>query len=592
MNTINGNVAGVRNSLLERMLGIYDLRMEPEQFASEELIELLAQFTDELRREVSVYISRDGRVRDVSIGDAATVKMSEMRLVRNENRLCGIRCIHTHPNGNGLLSTVDIGTLKSMKLDCMSALGVLEGRPTNISAAFIGEKKNEDFEILLKGPLRTTEIPQEQWLREIFESDARLFSLTVQTVKAEKERAVLVGIETGNERYDTLAELSELAKTAGAQVLRIEKQKRNKPDSVYYVGKGKAEELALIASELEVDLFVFDDELSSSQIRNLEEMLGSRVLDRAALILDIFATRAQSREGKLQVELAQLKYRLPRLIGFGQTLSRIGGGIGTRGPGEKKLETDRRRIRRQVFELETELQEIAKQRSVRRVRREKNAVPLVAIVGYTNAGKSTLLNLLSRSDVLAEDMLFATLDPVTRSVTLPGGTEILLSDTVGFINKLPHDLVEAFTSTLEEATNADVILHVIDASSSYFREQMRVVDQVLDSLGAGGKPTILVYNKMDTVEHDFTPPEADSVCISAKNKDGIDKLLALLLYKVEAGQHRTFLTIPYSRGEVLSLLRQRGRILSEEYLGEGTLVEVMADSTTFGMANKLLEQDK
>lgn len=592
MNTINGNVAGVRDSVLERMLGLYDLRMEIEQFASEELIELLAQFTGELKREISVYISRDGRVRDVSIGDAATVKMNEMRLVRNENRLCGIRCLHTHPNGSGMLSAVDLGSLKSMKLDCMSAIGVYEGRATELSAAFIGEKKNEDFDIVLKGPVRVTDIPQELWLREIYEADARLFSSTVQTSKTEKERAVLVGIETGHERYDTLSELSELVKTAGAQVVRIEKQKRASPDNVYYVGKGKAEELALIGSELDVDLFLFDDELSAVQIRNLEEMLGARVLDRAALILDIFAARAQSREGKLQVELAQLKYRLPRLIGFGQTLSRIGGGIGTRGPGEKKLETDRRRIRRQVFELETELQEVAKQRSVRRMRREKNAVPLVALVGYTNAGKSTLLNLLSGSSVLAEDMLFATLDPVTRSVTLPGGSEILLSDTVGFINKLPHDLVEAFTSTLEEVTYADVILHVVDASSPYFREQMRVVDQVLDTLGAGGKPTILVYNKMDTIEHDFIPSEKDAVCISAKSNSGVDKLIALLQQKVEADQHRALLTIPYSRGEVLSLLRQRGRIISEEYFGEGTRVEVMADKTTFGMANKLLEKEK
>ena len=259
---------------------------------------------------------------------------------------------------------------------------------------------------------------------------------------------------------------------------------------MFYVGKGKAEELARLSAEQEVDLFIFNDELSAPQIRNLEEILGARVIDRTALILDIFASRATTREGRLQVELAQLNYRLPRLTGQGQSLSRLGGGIGTRGPGEKKLETDRRRIRRRIYELQCELEEVAKQRALRRSRREKNALPVVAIVGYTNAGKSTLLNLLSNSDVLAEDKLFATLDPVTRKIALPEGGEVLLTDTVGFIEKLPHDLVDAFRSTLEEAAYADVILHVVDCANPNMREQMATVESVLDSIGAGGKKTV------------------------------------------------------------------------------------------------------
>ena len=320
--------------------------------------------------------------------------------------------------------------------------------------------------------------------------------------------------------YDTLAELGELARTAGANVVGRFTQKKAGADNVTYIGSGKAEELSLKGSELEADLFIFDDELTAVQSRNLEEILGARVIDRTALILDIFAQRATSREGKLQVELAQQKYRLPRLLGQGTVLSRLGGGIGTRGPGEKKLEIDRRRIKRRIFELSEELGEIEKQRSLRRARREKNSTPVVALVGYTNAGKSTLLNALTDASVLAEDMLFATLDPVVRQAELPNGTEVLISDTVGFINKLPHDLVEAFRSTLEEAANADIILHVVDRSSPYYESQMAVVEDVLSKLGALDIPRINVYNKCD-LTGERTPN--DGVFISAAKGTGIDE---------------------------------------------------------------------
>jgi GTP-binding protein HflX len=586
-NKVNGNIEGVRRSTLEKMAQMYDLRMEDLEFVSPELAALLCEYTAMLNREVSVYISRDGRVRDVTIGDSRTARLPELRLTRNQDRLCGVRCIHTHPNGVGCLSEVDLGTLKTLKLDAMCALGVLDGRPGTLSAAFVDVDLNGEYQAKVSGPFPLSQLPHLEWLREIAAADARLLSTTVAVKAHEKEQAVLVGIETGAERYDSLGELAELAQTAGAEVVHIERQRRPAPDSAFYIGRGKAEELTNIGSAKEADLFIFDDELSAIQIRNLEEILGARVLDRTALILDIFAARAQSREGKLQVELAQMKYRLPRLIGLGQTLSRLGGGIGTRGPGEKKLEIDRRRIRRRIYELECDIKELEKQRALRRRRRERNAVPVCALVGYTNAGKSTLLNLLSGSDVLAEDMLFATLDPVSRLITLPRGTDVLLVDTVGFINKLPHDLVQAFRSTLEEALYADVLLHVVDASCEDYPEQMAVVSEVLSSLGAGDKPVITVYNKMDKIRQDL-PPRRDTVCMSAKLNRGTEELLKLLEDRLGSGLQEMTLEIPYARGEVLSFLRSRGRISAEEYTENGTKVTFAIDSAALGMVRKML----
>ncbi|MGI6150626.1 MAG: GTPase HflX [Christensenellales bacterium] len=590
MPIINGNTSGIRQTILDRMSGLYDIITEPTQFASTELIYQLAEFTQLTGREISIYIGRDGRVKDISVGDSANVSMPAMRLTRNADRLSGIRCLHTHPKGSSRLSAVDLGTLKSSLLDAMCAVGVRDGLPSSVTAAFLGERNGNDFTVIVDGPYPVYQLPHEEWLTAIDEADERLYSTTSEVREARREQVVLVGVETGQERYDTLSELEALAQTSGAEVIGVHRQNRSAPDKAYYVGKGKAEELSRLAFAQDVDLFIFNDELSANQIRNLEELLGARVIDRTALILDIFAQRAKSREGRLQVELAQHKYRLSRLTGKGESLSRLGGGIGTRGPGEKKLESDRRRIRRQIFLLESELKEVAKQRSLRRARREKNAVPVIAIVGYTNAGKSTLLNQLSGSDVLAEDKLFATLDPVTRSVKLPEGGEVLFTDTVGFIEKLPTDLVEAFKSTLEEAVYADVILHVVDSSSPYMREQMSTVDEVLDSIGAGGKPTIIAYNKADKEDAANGIRSANSVRISALHGTGIDDLLLKIQSLLSANDKKVTLTIPYSRGDVVSQIRQRGKVLSEEYSENGTVITAMLDHPSFGLITKLLEK--
>ena len=590
-NKPNGNLTGIKSAMLDRLKSLYDFKQGLDEFASFELLSELCACSGEINREISVYISRDGGIVDVSVGDSAKVSMPSMRLVRNEDRLCGVRCIHTHPSGDGRLSGVDLGTLRSMKLDCMAAVGVSDGKPTQLYAAYLGDFDEDTGSraALVYGPMRPYKLPQKALLAEIFNSDDRFRSTTKEVEAVEQERAVLVGMDN-DEGYDTLEELNELAKTAGALVVGKVRVRRRTIDNATYVGSGKANELSLMGSELEADLFIFDDELSAIQLRTLEETLGARVIDRTTLILDIFAARATSREGKLQVELAQMRYRLPRLIGQGQVLSRLGGGIGTRGPGEKKLEIDRRRIRRRVFELETELSEIEKQRGLRRESRKANRIPLVALVGYTNAGKSTMLNALTDSNVLAEDKLFATLDPVVRKITLSGGTEALLSDTVGFINKLPHDLVEAFKSTLEEVSNSDLILQVVDISCPYHEKQMRVVDGVLESLHAADIPRIIVFNKADAIPSCDLPAESENrLNVSALRGTGIEKLLSAVELKLNSARTEVDILVPYSKYEAVSMIRDRGMLLSEEHTETGTHIRALLDAESIGQLRKILD---
>lgn len=585
---INGNTEGIRNSLLEQIRDLYQLRMEADTFASFTLLSAMAGFTGQIGREISVYLSRDGRVVDISIGDSGKVSMPNVRLVRNEDRLCGVRCIHTHPNGDGRLSSVDAGTLRSMRLDAMAALGVgAEGQPTNFYAGYLGDMDEAGSrDVLLYGPLRPYKLPQKALMREIYLADDRFKSRTKAVEEARPERAILVGLES-DAPYDTLAELGELAATAGALVVGRATQRKRDIDNATYIGSGKAEELSLTASALEADLLIFDDELSPVQTRNLETITGVRVIDRTALILDIFARHAQSREGKLQVELAQLKYELPRIFGQGKDLSRQGSGTIARGPGETKLESDKRRIRRRIYELGEELKTVEKQRGLRRERRQKEAVARIALVGYTNAGKSTLLNALTGAGVLAEDKLFATLDPVVRQVALPNGSQALLSDTVGFINKLPHELVTAFHSTLEEVRQADLILHVVDVSASYYPSQMQVVEEVLASLGAGDIPCIRVYNKADQAQG---PLPQDGVAISALQGTGLEALLQAVEQALSARYKEISLVIPYDKYEAMALLKREGRILEETHEGAGTLVRAQVEESLLWRLKRILGQ--
>lgn len=574
---IYGNKEGIRESLLAQMETLYDLDLTGEIFAPRELLDVLAAFTTAINREISIYVSRSGSVLDITIGNLNSVELKDMHLRRNNRRLSMVRCIHTHPGGNPQLSDVDISSLRAMRFDAMAAVGVLDGKATGIQAAFLGESVSGINKVELTSVIPVNRIPQRAWMEAIERADAEVLKGDVSSTHEERERAFLVGLDS--ER--SLDELARLADTAGAVVVGRMLQKKSKPETATYIGSGKADELSLECQAKEADLVIFDDELSGVQMHNLEQILhGVKVLDRTALILDIFAQRAQSREGRLQVELAQMAYQLPRLIGKGVAMSRLGGGIGTRGPGETRLEMDRRRIRKRMGDLRHEINSLESQRSLRRARREKNKVPVVALVGYTNAGKSTLLNTLSGAGVLAEDKLFATLDPVIRTVKLPSGGEFLLVDTVGFISKLPHALVDAFHSTLEEALLADVLLIVSDGASEEMHQQHDVVLEVLSALGAADKPMIDVINKIDRLE---TPPQwPGAFPISAKTGAGIDSLLAEISRRLKGVQRLVRIEIPYAQGALLSMLHEEASVVKEEYGDNGVVVEARVDDHIAG----------
>ena len=393
-----------------------------------------------------------------------------------------------------------------------------------------------------------------------------------------KTKVILVGLDTGE--YDarqSMDELSELADTAGCEVVLTVIQSRPAPEAATCIGAGKLEEIKEQAEILDTDMLIFDTELTGMQMRNISDATGCKVIDRTMLILDIFAGRARTAEGKVQVSLAQYKYRLTRLTGMGNALSRLGGGIGTRGPGETKLETDRRHIRSRITSLENELKEMEKHRKFLGSRRKKDGVLTVAIVGYTNAGKSTLFNMLTDAGVLAENKLFATLDVTARALELPDGRSVLLSDTVGLIRRLPHHLVEAFRSTLEETANADLILHVMDASEPDVRERMQITQELLSDLGCAEIPQIHVLNKADLVEDVPKNSDFETVWISAKHGDGLDALMKAIVHGLPQTAKRMKLCIPYSEGGFLQILHEEGKLFSEEFTADGTLVDVMVD---------------
>ncbi|MBQ8108598.1 MAG: GTPase HflX [Clostridia bacterium] len=575
---IHGNLTGIRESTLGELEKLYDAEFGRADFLPDRLLNILVRYTDLLNREMLVYLSRDGEVLEIAVGNIGSIALPELHLRRNPDRLSGFRCVHTHPGGDARLSEVDLQALRLLRFDSMCAVGVGEGRCTGISAAFLGEMEYDNFSIVLKGPVKPGRIPQQLWLKEIELAEARVkTAIEKGGIVEEAEKVMLISTDS----EESLDELASLAETAGAMVITRVIQNRQRPDSATYIGSGKAEELALTCQAMEIDLAILDDELTGAQQKNLEDVLGVRVIDRTALILDIFAERAQSAEGKLQVELAQMKYRLPRLQGMGTALSRLGGGIGTRGPGETRLEVDRRRIRKRIDDLEGQLSQIKKQRDLRRARREKTGQTTVALVGYTNAGKSTLLNALSGADVLVEDKLFATLDPVMRQVELPENRRCLVVDTVGFIRKLPHQLVQAFRSTLEEALYADLLVVVSDCSSPEYASQRATVFEVLRDLGAADKPILEALNKADRVNVTGVVEPADAILISAKQGRGLEALKGEISRRIAALRHKTQLLIPYDKGAVLSLIHAKGQVLSEEYTDSGAMVTCLLDAALY-----------
>lgn len=417
-----------------------------------------------------------------------------------------------------------------------------------------------------------------------------------KTQSGANDRAVLVSLVTAVQKRSeamaaySLQELVRLAETAGVEVLETMSQHRETPDARSFIGKGKVEELKRRLEELEANTAIFDQELSGAQVRNLEAELDVKIIDRTQLILDIFAQRAKTREGIIQVELAQLSYLLPRLSGHGKNLSRLGGGIGTRGPGETKLETDRRHIRNRISELKAQLNEVVRHRVLHRERRRKTGVFQVALVGYTNAGKSTLLKRLTGADVYVENQLFATLDPTSRTMALPSGKEVVLTDTVGFIQNLPHDLIAAFRATLEEANEADLILHVVDSSAEMRAEQMRVVDEVLEELGASGKERLTVFNKIDLLppaeQEELLVADGDFIRITALDDADMERLRQSVQEKL-LGDRKTF-RIPADKGDVISLVYRIGDVLENEVDGDEMRFQVRVNKDDFAKMGYLL----
>ena len=562
---VNGNIEGVRDAMLARLDSLYSYETEDGAYLPRELMKLLAECSCTLNREIAVYMTRDGEIVNVAIGTDCDVELTDYRLRRNADRLSRVRCIHTHPDGDGRLSDVDLSALKIFRYDAMTAVGVKDGEPTFVQTAFLGESDS----LIMAEPVRWYKVPDAEWLNQIELSDTLVGREDAKTVESTREKAVLMGIES----RESLEELRRLAETAGAEVVGSFLQKRDRPDGALYIGKGRAEELARDCQALEADICIFDEELTGVQARNLEEILRVKVIDRTTLILDIFAQRASSAEGKLQVELAQLQYNSARLIGLGTVLSRLAGGIGTRGPGESKLEMSRRRIRERMTELRRRLDELERQRSVRRKSRERNEVPVVALAGYTNAGKSTLLNALTGAGVYVEDQLFATLDAVSRRMETTEKTPYLLTDTVGFIRKLPHTLISAFRSTLEEAVLADVLVIVSDGASPDMLKQHDTVEQVLEELGATEQKRIEVINKCD--EADPPPAFPGAILISAKTGEGLEDLKDAIAAALQETYAPVAFTVPFSRYGILSEIHALGRVVTEEHTDTGTDITVV-----------------
>ncbi|MFL0194626.1 GTPase HflX [Clostridium sp. WILCCON 0269] len=587
---IYGNTDGIKKSILDELEEMYNIKVSKDNICDTEILEILCKNTMYLNREISVIINRKGKVISISVGDSNSVNIEEVYV--SKNKLSGIRMVHTHPNGNSQLSEVDISALINLRLDCISAIGVNHKGPTGMSLGFCSIKDNSiESEVLVN--LTPEDAINYNVLRKINEVEESIKKRDV--LEEAGERAILVGTDS----EESLDELEELAKACNVKALEKIFQKRTIMDTAFYVGKGKLDEIRLTAQVCNANLIIFDDEISGSQVRNLEENLKIKVIDRTTLILHIFATRAKSKESKLQVELAQLKYRLARLSGFGIMLSRTGGGIGTRGPGEKKLETDKRHIRERIYEINRELKKI---KGVRKIQREKrNEIHKVSLVGYTNSGKSTLRNKLCeiavpkesihKDKVFEADMLFATLDTTTRAVELKDGRIITITDTVGFINKLPHDLVEAFKSTLEEVYYSDLLLHVVDVSSDNAYQHIEAVNKVLAQLGVIDKPILLVLNKIDKGETDCIKSQCndiEKICISAKYGINLEELLEKVSYMLPRSIKKVQYLIPYTEQAAVAFIHRNCKIEQEDYREDGTYISALVDEEVYNKCIKFI----
>ena len=585
---IYGNIDGVKKSAIEELDRLYKVKCPKDEVCSIEIIEVISRVSSFIEREVSVAIDRRGNIKSIAIGDSTSVEIETLDI--REKKLAGVRIIHTHPNGMSNLSALDISALIKLKLDAIVAIGIYEGKILDCSLGMLTVNDDKlDYEE--KGNIPLKEITKIHILNKINYIDSLVKEKDI--IEDDEEKAILVGSDT----RESLEELKELTKACDIPVLESVYQSRNKIDAAFYIGRGKVLEIAQLRQKLRANVVIFDDELSGSQVRNLEAAIGAKVIDRTTLILEIFARRAKSREAKIQVELAQLKYRMSRLQGLGTIMSRTGGGIGTKGPGEKKLETDRRHIKEQIYDLNDELKKIKKIRETQREKRNKESIPKVSLVGYTNAGKSTLRNALcdvaaqkevvGKEKVFEADMLFATLDITTRAIVLKNKGVITLTDTVGFVRKLPHDLVEAFKSTLEEVIYSDLLCHVVDTSSDTAIEQIKAVEEVLSELGASDKKTILVLNKIDKATEEQlenvkkATSEYETIEISAREGINLEELLGLIEENLPYKMKKCEYLIPYDRSDMSSFLHRNGRVLEEDYRENGAFMFVEVDEESY-----------
>ncbi|AEI62330.1 GTPase HflX [Corallococcus macrosporus] len=532
MKEIYGNTLGLKSSEQHRLRNTFRRRVPPHEIVSPELARHLTELSRETNRQVGVLVNRKGEIEHVIVGNAHKLELPDIGRARaGQVRLRGLRLVHTHLKSEPLTKD-DLTDLALLRLDCVAAIGVEhDGLPGVLHYAYL-VPENGSGEFWNVESLPSVHVAQPDLMDTLGALEEEFNRKAASRKVGGREKAILVAVCLDGNRAlaeSSLAELKELARTAGVEVIDSVLQVKREADPRYLIGRGKLEELNLRSMQSMVDLLIFDKDLTPSQGRHIGEATSLKVLDRSQLILDIFAQRAQSAEGKLQVELAQLKYRLPRLVQSDDSLSRLMGGIGGRGPGETKLEIDRRRVRERITHLEKRIDAIGRERSVRRAQRNRRELPVISIVGYTNAGKSTLLNAITNAEVLAENKLFATLDPTSRRLRFPQEREVIITDTVGFIRDLPKDLVAAFRATLEELYDASLLLHVVDAADPARDEQVEAVENILDSLDLMEKPRLMVWNKADLLPQDEVEAllrTRGGVAISAATREGLATLLA------------------------------------------------------------------